>query len=65
MIRRDIERGGVMPQFVDAHCHLDLAGFNHDVSTLSHRASSVGVTRFIVAGVEPDGWHRQRSLAEL
>jgi len=49
--------------FVDAHCHLDLPAFDADRLRVIERARAVGVTGFLVAGVDPPGWIRQRALA--
>ena len=49
--------------YVDAHCHLDLAPFAGDRAAVLDRARAAGVTRFVVAGVEPKGWADQRALA--
>lgn len=48
---------------LDAHCHLDLEAFDADRDAVITRARAVGVTRFVVAGVGPEGWRRQRALA--
>ena len=47
----------------DAHCHLDFEAFDADRNLVLQRARDVGVQGFIVAGVEPDGWTRQRAVA--
>lgn len=49
--------------YVDAHCHLDLPAFDADRPEVIERARAAGVTGFLVAGVDPDGWRRQRALS--
>ena len=51
--------------YIDAHCHLDLPAFDEDRSAVLERARAAGVSRFLVAGVGPDGWKKQRALAQL
>ncbi|MGB0589570.1 MAG: TatD family hydrolase [Myxococcota bacterium] len=48
---------------IDAHCHLDLPAFRGQVSQALERASKAGVEAAIIAGVDPEGWDRQRELA--
>ncbi len=49
----------------DAHCHLDSSRFDADRGTLLERARSLGVRGFIVAGVGPSDWGKQRSVCEI
>lgn len=49
--------------FVDAHCHLDLPAFDGDRDAVIARAVAVGVGGFVVAGINPAGWSRQRQMA--
>lgn len=58
---RDID---TTPQIglVDTHCHLDDPSFADDLDAVLDRARSVGVTRWINVGYEPDRW---KSGAEL
>ena len=49
--------------YFDAHCHLDFNAFDGDRGHVFERAAAVGVSRFLVAGVHPDDWPRQRKLA--
>lgn len=48
--------------YIDAHCHLDLPAFGADRAAVLARARAAGITRAIVAGVDPAGWRRQRAL---
>lgn len=54
-----------MPPFalIDGHCHLDLPAFDATRSAVIKAAAAVGVTGFILAGVDPTGWARQRALS--
>ncbi len=49
--------------YVDAHDHLDDASFDADRDAVFTRAHAAGVTGFVVAGVDPASWARQRALA--
>ncbi len=49
---------------IDAHCHLDFAALDDDRERLMRRARQAGVRGFIVSGVDPDGWNRQRDLMQ-
>lgn len=49
--------------YVDTHNHLDFAAFDADRDAVLARALSRGIGGHLVAGVEPDGWVRQRALA--
>ena len=46
----------------DSHCHLDSTRFDSDRDEVVARARAAGVTRMLVAGVEPEEWPR---LAEM
>ena len=48
---------------IDAHCHLDSLRFDLDREDLLTRARNQGVSGFMVAGVDPAGWQRQRQLS--
>ena len=47
----------------DAHCHLDDERLASDLPQVLARAREAGITGFVVAGVDPDGWQRQDALA--
>lgn len=49
---------------IDTHNHLDLPAFDADRDAVLARARAAGVGGHLVAGVDPDGWIRQRRLAE-
>lgn len=49
---------------IDGHCHLDLPAFDATRSAVIERAAAAGVTGFILAGVDPQSWARQRVLAQ-
>ena len=49
--------------FIDTHCHLDDPSLSDRLPAVLAAASSAGVTRFIVPGVEPAGWPRSAALA--
>ena len=48
---------------IDSHCHLDQAPFATDLREVIAACQAEGIDGFILAGVEPAGWLRQRSLA--
>lgn len=48
---------------VDAHCHLDSERLGRPVDEVVAEARAVGVERFVMAGVDPEGWRRQAGLA--
>lgn len=48
---------------IDSHCHLDLPAFADDWQDVIRRAQQAGVTRLLIPGTTPEGWHRQRLLA--
>lgn len=50
--------------YVDSHCHLDDDAFDADRDAVIARARAVGVESFVLAGVDPATWTRQRALAE-
>ena len=50
--------------FVDTHCHLDASLLAEKLPAMLARAEEAGVTRFIVPGIAPGGWHRIMALAE-
>ncbi len=48
---------------IDSHCHLDLKPLVYDLPKYLHEASAVGVAKYLVPGVHPDGWQRMSELA--
>lgn len=50
-------------EVIDAHCHLDLPPLSDDVDAALARAHALGVSDFVVAGVDEAGWARQAALA--
>jgi TatD DNase family protein len=48
----------------DSHCHLHAPEIIASAHDLAVRARAVGVRGFLLAGVEPEGWRQQQSLAE-
>ncbi|MGK0358665.1 MAG: TatD DNase family protein [Bradymonadia bacterium] len=55
-----------MPPYalIDGHCHLDLPAYDATRSAVIDAARTAGVTGFILAGVDPPGWVRQRALSQ-
>jgi TatD DNase family protein len=49
--------------YVDSHCHLDDESFDADRPAVIARARAAGVRGFVLAGVDPSTWSRQRTLA--
>lgn len=49
---------------IDTHCHLDLPPLFEQLDELLAEARSVGVTKWVVPSVHPDGWQRIAELAE-
>jgi TatD DNase family protein len=49
--------------YVDAHNHLDDDSFDADRDAVFERARAAGVTGFVLGGVNPATWKRQRALA--
>lgn len=50
--------------FIDTHCHLDFESVRADLPAILRRARNAGVDRFVVPGVQPEGWDGIRALAE-
>lgn len=48
---------------VDAHCHLDSERLGRPVEAVLDEARAAGVERFVMAGVDPEGWRKQVALA--
>lgn len=49
---------------IDSHCHLDLACFLDDIDAVITRAQAVGVTQFIIPGIDPAHWQQSQALAK-
>jgi len=47
---------------IDSHCHLDLPQLFSSVDSVLERAKSKGITRLLIPGTTPNGWHRQQVL---
>ncbi len=50
--------------YIDAHCHLDLPPFDPDRDAVIARGKALGICGYLLGGVEPQGWQRQRALAQ-
>jgi len=50
--------------FIDTHCHLDFASVCAELPAILRRARNAGVDRFVVPGVQPEGWGGIKALAE-
>lgn len=50
-------------RFVDTHCHLDHPALLSRLDEVTARARAAGVDRFIVPGVDPEGWEGIARLA--
>lgn len=48
---------------IDSHCHLDDEAFDTDRAEVLSRARAAGLTGFVLAGVDPKTWSKQRALA--
>lgn len=48
---------------IDSHCHLDLEPLRSELASIMAEAVAVGVQRFVVPGVHPDGWSGIAALA--
>lgn len=47
----------------DSHCHLDLDAFEGDRAAAVARAWAAGIRGLLIAGVDPDGWAAQSTVA--
>lgn len=64
VVRLDLERIGTLEgMYVDSHCHLDDEAFDADRDEVVARARACGIGGFMLAGVDPQTWQRQRQLA--
>jgi TatD DNase family protein len=50
------------PRAIDTHCHLDDPAFDADRDSVFARARDAGIEGFVLAGVDPGTWERQRRL---
>jgi len=50
--------------WVDSHCHLDHASFDHDLTQVLQRAMDEGITQFVVAGTAFHQWEAQQALEQ-
>ena len=48
--------------YYDSHCHLDFADFGDDRALVFERARQSGISRWMIAGVRAEDWHRQQAL---
>ena len=48
--------------WIDAHCHLSDERVFSNIAQVLHDCEEVGITRFILGGVEPLEWKRQVDL---
>jgi len=49
--------------YIDAHCHLDLPPFDDDRDAVLVQGYKDGISGYLLAGVDPEGWRRQRAMA--
>ena len=49
--------------YMDTHCHLDAPQFDSDLSEVLARSRKAGIGQWMIAGVGPEGWQRQRRLS--
>ncbi|MDX8388629.1 MAG: TatD family hydrolase [Ghiorsea sp.] len=51
-----------MSTWVDSHCHLNHASFQHDLAEVLARANQQGIEKFVVAGTAFHEWEAQQQL---
>lgn len=51
--------------YLDAHCHLDLPPFDADRAAVIAQGRTLGIGGYLLGGVDPAGWARQRALARV
>jgi TatD DNase family protein len=52
------------PGWIDAHCHLSDPRIAADLDRVLDECANHGITRFVLGGVDPKDWQRQRELDE-
>ncbi|MGL5040045.1 MAG: TatD family hydrolase [Aeromonas sp.] len=50
--------------FIDTHCHLDFAVFDHDRTALLTHCRALGIKQFIVPAITEDNWAQVMALAD-
>jgi TatD DNase family protein len=55
--------GNIMKPVFDTHCHLQEARLRDDLPSLLGAARALGIERWLLAGVAPDGWEIDDELA--
>lgn len=50
-------------KLIDTHCHLDAVEFSGTISQIIAAARHVGVTRYVVPGIQPCDWKRLQKLS--
>lgn len=53
----------MMSNWIDAHLHLTDPRVEANVPSLISEAASAGITRFVLGGIDPEEWERQKRLA--
>ncbi len=48
--------------WIDSHCHLDHAAFEHDLPQVLQQAQDAGITQYIVPGVGFHRWEAQQAI---
>jgi TatD DNase family protein len=51
-------------EFIDTHCHLDMAAFDDDLTDVLARATAAQVTSIVTIGIDPDSSRRAIDLAQ-
>lgn len=52
------------PRIVDTHCHIDVAAFDKDRTTVIDKAAKLGVTDLVVPAIAQEGWSLLLQLCE-
>ena len=53
----------MMSNWIDAHIHLTDPRIAADLPSLLREAAEAGITQFVLGGIDPDEWDRQKRLA--